>query len=241
MSLQLSAALTSHALEGALKSEAFERARTEWRRAAAHRTQTAAAYTIAISRESGAGGAAIARELGRLLGWPVYDRELLEHIAGEAGLRTELLETLDEKRTHWLTEMIESFTHAVPMSGAAYARRLMQTMLALASHGNCVIVGRGCTAVVPRDTSLKVRLVAALDDRTERICKRLGISKVAAIEHVRFNDTHREGFVKDHFHRTVGDPHDYDLVINTSQFTVEQSAALILEALRLRQKTGPKP
>jgi hypothetical protein len=48
---------------------------------------------------------------------------------------------------------------------------------------------------------------------------------------VRFNDEQREGFVKDHFHRNVGDPHDYDLIINTSRFTLEQSAALIVAAI----------
>ncbi|HQU45569.1 MAG TPA: cytidylate kinase-like family protein [Pirellulales bacterium] len=232
MSVKTSAELTTLALERTLKAEAFERARNDWRRPAALSKSVTPAYTITISRESGAGGAAVARELGRLLEWPVYDRELLEHIAKQAGLRSELLESLDEKRTHWLTEILESFGRTSPMSGASYARHLAETILALASHGHCVIVGRGSTAIVPPRSSLRVRLVAPLDDRTERICKRLGVSKVAASEHVRFNDAHREGFVNDYFHHNVGDPHDYDLIINTSRFSVEESARLIIDALR---------
>ncbi|MGH7134502.1 MAG: AAA family ATPase, partial [Pirellulales bacterium] len=161
MSIKTSAELTTQALERTLKAETFERAREQWRREPAQ--SKAASYTITISRESGAGGAAVARELGRLLDWPVYDRELLEHIAAKAGLRAELLESLDEKRSHWLTEILESLTRVSPMSGASYARHLAQTILALASHAHCVIVGRGCTVIVPSKMSLRVRLVAAIE------------------------------------------------------------------------------
>ena len=238
MSINTSANLTTQALEGALKAETFERAREHWRRGPAQ--SKALNYTITISRESGAGGAAVARELGRVLGWPVYDRELLERIAEQAGLRAELLESLDEKRSHWLTEILESFTRVSRMSPASYARHMAETILALASHGHCVIVGRGCTSIVPSKTSLRVRLVASLDDRTDRICQRLGISKVAAIEHVRFNDAHREGFVKDHFHHNVGDPHDYDLIVNTSRFSIEESAHMIIEALHQLENSSKR-
>lgn len=224
-----SADLATLALQGVFKAETFERAREQWRRGP---TQSKAPnYTVTISRESGAGGAAVARELGRLLDWPVYDRELLERIAEQAGLRAELLESLDEKCSHWLTEILESLTRVSPMSAASYARHLAQTILALASHGHCVIVGRGCTTIVPSKTSLRVRLVAAIEDRTERIGRRLGVSEVTASEHVRFNDAQREGFVKDYFHHNVGDPHDYDLIINTSRFSIDESARLIIFAL----------
>jgi cytidylate kinase len=228
-----------------LMGEAVLRAREHWRQAPpgekfevspAQAKSVAPACTITISRESGAGGAVIAREVGRLLEWPVYDRELLDQIAEQAGLRSELLETLDEKRSHWLVEILESASGVSVMSGASYARHLAETVLALASHGHCVIVGRGSTVIVPPKMSLRVRLVASLDDRTERICQRLGVGRVAAVEHVRRNDAHREGFVKDYFHHNVGDPHDYDLVINTSTFSVEQAAHMIVDALHEREK-----
>ncbi|MGH7137156.1 MAG: cytidylate kinase family protein, partial [Pirellulales bacterium] len=79
------------------------------------------------------------------------------------------------------------------------------------------------------------------------IGRRLGVSEVTASEHVRFNDAQREGFVKDYFHHNVGDPHDYDLVINTSRFSLEQAARLIadalhqLEAARSRRETAAQP
>src|SRR4051794_5712812 len=55
-------------------------------------------FTIALTRESGANGPLVARAIGKRLGWPVYDRELLERVAEEMGLRADLLESVDEKR-----------------------------------------------------------------------------------------------------------------------------------------------
>lgn len=227
-----------------LMGDAVLRAREHWRRprpgevftvAPAH--PAAVTLAITISRESGAGGAAVARELGRLLDWPVYDRELLEHIAEKSGLRTELLESLDEKRSHWLLEILGSLSGAATMSGASYATHIAETILALAARGHCIIVGRGATVIVPPKSSLRVRLIASLDDRTERVRKRLCISKVEAIKHVCTNDAHREGFVKDYFHHTVGDSHNYDLIINTSRFSIEHTAQVIVDALHKCQQT----
>ena len=233
-----------------LMGEAVLRAREHWRRVRPGETFeltpapakcTAPPCTITISRESGAGGSTIAREIGRLLDWPVYDRELLERIADQARLRTELVESLDEKRSHWLIEILESLSGATTMSGAAYARHLAETILALAAHGHCIIVGRGSTLIVPPKQSLRIRLVASLDDRAERICVQRGVTKAEAVEHIRLTDAHRDGFVKDYFHHVVGNPHDYDLTINTSRFSVEHSARLVVEALHDRQQTNHEP
>jgi hypothetical protein len=66
-----------------LNSELLERACRRWesQRATADRERlsTAAprAFTIAISREAGTPGGSVAAELGRFLGWSVYDQELL--------------------------------------------------------------------------------------------------------------------------------------------------------------------
>ncbi|MGE5388460.1 MAG: hypothetical protein ACM3NE_06195, partial [Hyphomicrobiales bacterium] len=37
--------------------------------------ETPPSFTIALSREAGSGGTLVAREIGRRLNWPVYDRE----------------------------------------------------------------------------------------------------------------------------------------------------------------------
>ena len=54
-------------------------------------------YTITISREVGALGNALGAELGRRLGWPVYDQELINMIAEKIGPKAANVGGLDER------------------------------------------------------------------------------------------------------------------------------------------------
>src|SRR5213082_30102 len=58
--------------------------------------------TVALSREAGARGGTIGRRVGRKLGWPVYDQELLEYVSQEGSLHQELLDGLPPAASAWL-------------------------------------------------------------------------------------------------------------------------------------------
>src|SRR5436305_10388876 len=60
-----------------------------------------AALTIALSREAGARGGTIGRRVGRKLGWPVYDKELLEYMAQEAVARQGMTDNLQGTAGDW--------------------------------------------------------------------------------------------------------------------------------------------
>src|SRR5258708_1963544 len=120
--------------------------------------------TIAISRQTGAGGTTLARELGERLGWPVFDREILQHIAEQTGLRVRLLEDMDEKRSGWLREFVETFFSMTPATESVYLRHLIETLGSLYARGNCIIVGRGASQLLPVERTLRVRVVANRED-----------------------------------------------------------------------------
>jgi cytidylate kinase len=197
------------------------------------------AFTIALSRESGARGTSTAREVGTRLGWTVYDHELLERIAQEMKLRTSLLESVDEKRVSWLQECVEALASVPSVSGSAYVRHLTETLLSLAAHGECVIVGRGAAQVLPAETTLRVRLVAPREWRVRAMSQKLGVSREEATRQVERIDRERVGFVRDQFHKEATDPRQYDLVLNSSRFTVGECADLIVEALHRLQAHPP--
>src|SRR5262249_54531512 len=133
------------------------------------------AFTIALAREAGSSGTLVAEELGKRLDWPVYDQLLLERIAQEMGLRTQLLKSVDERRKSCLLEVVEGFP-APGVSELAYVRHLTEPLLSLGTHGDCVIVGRGAPHILPKETTLRIRLVANLDDRIAAISSRLNLS-----------------------------------------------------------------
>src|SRR5262249_41909304 len=114
------------------------------------------AWTVAISREAGSRGSSIAHRVGELLGWHVYDRELLQKIADEKGLRVRLLEHVDEKHTSWLESSLEGLQTGPRVSEVAFARYLVETVYALAALGECVIVGRGSAFILPPQSTLRV-------------------------------------------------------------------------------------
>jgi cytidylate kinase len=232
---------TSHSLSRF--AEGIERAERHW---SAHHKEPAEgpagsgpAPTITLAREAGCPGTSLARELGARLGWPVYDHELLEHIAREMGLRVKLVESVDEKRQSWLEEAAESLSSAPGVSENAYVRYLMETVLSLGAHGRCVIVGRGAGHILPPETTLRVRLVGDRDDRVQALARRLGLSRDEAARRVEETDRERVRFVKDHFQKDPTDPHQYDLVLNTSRWSVPECADIVLAVLdRLQRRTA---
>lgn len=198
-------------------------------------------FTIAVSREAGANGPAIAHAVGECLGWPVYDKELVQNIAEEMGLHTKLLQSVDEKQMNWLQECLQAFSSAPSVSEMAYVRHLVETLLALAAHGECVIVGRGSAVVLPAETTLRVRLVGSVRERSEAIRQRFGSTKEEAERWVEKTDRERQRFVFDHFHINPEDPRHYDLVLNSLRFSVEECADLIVKALRHLQARAKAP
>jgi len=192
-------------------------------------------YTIALSREAGALGTSVARELSKRLNWPVYDHELLVELAKDLGVGTRLLEEADEKPASWLKECIEAFAAVPAVSGITYFRHLLKALQTLSARGECVIVGRGAALILPPGTTLRVRLLATLEDRIAAISRERHVSPAEAARFVETTDRARIRFIKDHFHKDPTDPQHYDLVVNTSRFSVAECADLILEALRLVQ------
>ncbi len=219
-------------------AQAMERARRHWQRQGKGEGQVVSAaapakiaFTIAISREAGAGGVQVARAVGERLGWQVYDREILQKIAEEMGLRADLLESVDERHSSWLRECMEAFASVPSVSAEAYVRNLIETLLSLAAHGECVIVGRGAAHVLPEATTLRIRLVANQADRLAASSQQLGLGQAEAAAWMERTDRERTMFVNNYFQRDVKDPHEYDLILNTSRFSVPECVDLIQAAL----------
>ena len=114
----------------------------EYARARRPEVPSQPSFTIALSREAGSGGKLVAREVGRRLNWPVYDNELLDHLAKELQVDVDQLENTDERRRSWLVECVEAFAAASTVTEVTYFRRLLKLLLALGARGQCIIVGR---------------------------------------------------------------------------------------------------
>jgi cytidylate kinase len=192
--------------------------------------------TIAISRQAGSRGAEIAQAVGARLGWPVYDRELLTHIAQEKGLSERLFHHLDERCTNWFEEIIAGFsTQYHSPTDWTYLKQLLRLLVSLGQVGHCVIVGRGAGHVLPAQTTLHVRVIAPRALRVSKTEKRKGLSKPEAERWIDQTDNDRTHFVKHRFNMDPDDPLNYDLIVNSGRYNTEECAELIVQAARVKE------
>jgi hypothetical protein len=211
-------------------------------RSAAHRGPPVAAHhepagdgprgpCIAVSREVGARGTSVARLVGAKLDWPVYDRELVELVARDMNVRASQLADVDERPSSWLEECCEALGGIGRISESAYCHRLVKVLLSLAQRGRCVIVGRGAAQVLPAATTLRVRLIGAVDERVVFVARQKGLSLEIAARQVAATERARVDFVREHFHKDPSDASQYDLVLNSSRLAVDRCADLIVETV----------
>lgn len=192
-------------------------------------------FVIAISREAGAKGLLVAEQLGKELGWTVYDKQLLDAIANEMGAHPGALKAIDERPMGWLEETLQNLLTRENVSDLKYLKYLIATVRGLGGMGHCIIVGRGANFILPPKTTLSVRLVADLKDRIVSLAERNNLDEKAAADLADRLERERTRYVKGHFHKDPADPHFYDLLINTSLVTVEEAAHTIISLLRQKE------
>jgi cytidylate kinase len=199
------------------------------------------AFTIAISREAGALGTTVAKEIGRQLGWPVYDRELLDKVAEQMQRPTFHLHGIDERPANWLEDCLRSLTTGQDVSASAYFKYLVAVVRGLGLNGHCVIVGRGAGYMLPPATTVRVRLVAALPDRVKVIARQHGLVEKDAARWVAKTDRDRAQFVRTHFRADAAAADQYDLVLNSSRLTPAECARAVIEVLRMFEARASAP
>src|SRR5437660_7986074 len=121
-----------------------------------------AAPAVALSRESGARGGTIGRRVAKRLGWQVYDRELLEYLAQETPAGQGLGEGLSPAAAAWVDARLEQLLREQQLSQHPSVVSLARTILRLGASGRCVLIGSGAGCVLPRASTLHVRMVAPL-------------------------------------------------------------------------------
>ncbi len=202
-----------------------------------------AGLVVALSREAGARGSTIARRVGRKLGWQVYDQELLEYLAQETPVHQGLVDTLSPAAVDWVEARLQQLLREQQVSQHPSIISLARVILALGAQGRAVLIGRGAGCILPRATTLYVRLVAPLAERIAYMAQWLRLSDGEAAEKVRQRDERRADFLSTHFHREPSEVHQYDMVLNSGLLGEDLCADLITRAAlgRNNRATGSSP
>jgi cytidylate kinase len=217
------------------------------RRTRSHETATpvvpsARFRNIAISREAGAGGGAIARVVGTRLDWKVYDHELLEAIAQRMERPTDEVRALDELAPSMMQDWLLPHLEERYAPQEAYLDHLAKLVEAIGRAGDSIVVGRAAGFLLPRSETLSIRVIAPMKTRAVRLAERMNVSVRTARRAARDLDKRRAHFTRVMHHADVYDAHFYDLVLDSDSLGLAMAAELIVRAIEFgRPSTRPLP
>lgn len=187
----------------------------------AHHTNPSEAATISashegliitIAREHGSAGKQIGKIVAEKLNIPFYYKEMTALAAQESGLDQEFISDINVNSPTVLHDLYLSTT-VIQQAVIAQDKIIRK----IADSGTCVIVGRAADYVL-REHKNVVRLFihAPKDYRIGKVREMYGDSFVEATNSIKRSDEARAAYYKNISGLTWGDPHNYDLTIDSS-------------------------
>lgn len=189
---------------------------------------------INVGRQFGSGGKLVALALGRKLGIPVYDQELISKAAEQSGFSKELFAKSDEKRN---LLALSSFIVDVGRFGSAdnYVSDnqlfVIQSNVirSIADKGSAIFIGR-CADYILRDRPCLDVFISASDEvRIKRIAERMGITPEQAESLMQKKDRTRETYYNYFTFGNWGVASNYDLCVDSSVLGIDGTADMIID------------
>jgi cytidylate kinase len=213
-------------IEGYLKAHALTREKEP--------EKTPVEPFVTISREAGAGGHTIGQRLAEILNeqptsmpWTVFDKQLVNIVIKEHNLPKEVSKYMTEAGVNAFADFVADLVGLHPASDV-FIRKTNETILAIASMGNAVIIGRGANYVTRNvPGGVHVRLVASKVTRLRRLREYYELSQKQAAEKLKQIDEDRAEYVRDAMGKDVANVLGYDVVINTTHIGYDAAARLI--------------
>ncbi len=184
---------------------------------------------IAISRESGARGTYIGRQLAERLGYLYLDREIIHEVSLEYGVRQDEFERIYEQAPGLLERYDRRNREIVQLIG-----RIIQ---GLTRRDKIVIVARDAFAALGEyGDVLNVRVTARRSTRVRHIQQDQDLKLKQARAMLDRLDSERGKYIGAYYGLHWGDAALYDLCLNTSTLSPDQTIEFILQALAILEE-----
>jgi len=176
---------------------------------------------IAITHEMGSLAKDVALELAQAMNLAVMRHEVAEHVAEKMHVHTSLINRLRGGKAG-LVERLTTDHERVAVYTA-------EEVFELASQGNVVVRGWGATCLLrPIAHVVCVRVTRSMEKRVEWLMEKLETDdRDFARSEIHRSDTAHATQIHHQFGVTWGDPHLYDLVLNTDRVSVQSCAEQI--------------
>ncbi len=193
---------------------------------------------ITIAREYGSGGHLFGEMLARDLGLKLYDREFIRLAAQKSGMDEDyVLKNEQSIPSFWLKCIFaqsgkNSLEHSLSPDDVLFVAE-SHIVQELAAKGPCIIVGR-CADFVLKDRPnvLKVFCYSDQASAVRRCTEEYGLSPEQALPEIKRINHNRITHYEYYTGRKWGDPHHYDLLVNTGTTDLAVACNLVKEFYR---------
>jgi cytidylate kinase len=191
---------------------------------------------ITISREYGAGGHSIGKQVAEKLGIQFYDRDIVRETAKASGFDTELIENEEEDVTK-----TDSILKSICSASSTYFHDTQEVIhdvqqaiiLRFAQEGPCVILGRCADEILRKSgiDSLNVFIHADEIHRAVRVSQLTGITDATEIQRLMTKrDSSRHTYYSRYTGKKWGDSRNYHLSLDSGILGYELCTRFIMEA-----------
>ena len=192
---------------------------------------------ISIGREFGSGGHVIAEALARKFALPLYDNNLLDHIAEEKNVGQEQLRKYDERpRSKLFSRTVRGYSNSMQENVANMQFDFLKRKAA--SGESFVVVGRCAETVLKGyDGLISIFVLGDKDAKLKRIKKLYRLSEEDARHLIDREDWQRKSYHNYYCKCKWGDSRNYDLSINSSRLGIERTVDMLETYIRARIET----
>jgi len=187
---------------------------------------------VTISRRMGSGARIVAQKLTDVLGWSLWDKDLVDAIAEHAHVSEKVVREFDE---HTMSE-IELFARGVfgdqEVAGFIYPMHLARAVKSIAKLGNAIILGRGANLILP--DALNIRIDASDERRIHNMMEYENLTNQQAEAKIHQSDRDRRHFLTSVFGKERVEHAVFDLTLWMDEFTNDDAVQIILAAVAAR-------
>jgi hypothetical protein len=203
---------------------------------------------VALSASYGAGGSRIGPELAERLDVPFLDRAIPMGVAERLDVPFDEAVAADENVSpSWLERMLASFAAvdtATPapinpevFSSEEFRRATEEVIARQADSGRGVILGRGAVVLLRNDPrALRVRLDGPAEARIHQAMRLQGLDEETARRAREKLDRAHADYLRHFYDADIRDCGLYHLVIDSTAFSLDDCAEMIVRALRGRER-----
>ena len=193
---------------------------------------------ITIAREYGSGGHLLGEMLSKELGIKLYDKEFIGMAAKRSGMDENFIAKNEQSIPSFWLKCIMSKNSEQPLEGSLSSDDVLfvaesKIIQELAEKEPCIIVGR-CADFILQDYPkvLKVFCYSDIENAVSRCVSEYGIKRENAESEIRRINRNRIHHYEYYTGRKWGEPHHYNLMLNTGTISLETACKLIKDIYR---------